>query len=479
MEFLMTYGWAILIMLVVIAILFMLGVFNPAGSVPESCVLPAGFSCYSYSIDSTGKLYLDLGQAKGRRISIRALTCSAEEVPEPQTITTISIENGRHKVVAEGVQCVDENGDPYTVGDSFRGKIVFTYSEFGSDLTRTATGDISGKMEGTIEGGGGGGGETPTPTPTPTATPPFEGCTPRQLTIAGTEPCALETDGNRLVYAAYDDGGDRDIYVYDLSMDTETKLNDDDVDQCNPEIYGDRVVWTDWRNDGDEDIYMYDLGSETETRITDEPDEQGNPSIYGDIIAWVDNRNNKDVYMYDIGTGQETLLTTYSNARAGRPKVYANYIVWNDRADRNNEDVYVYDIGAGTATNMNLADDPNDQFRNCRAQFSGNTLFWLEADVNLPNYYQNRSIVAYPFPSGPKSILVQDGVRGGLYVGGSTMVWSERNDQDWTYSLYARSTFGGTPILLRGPDNSEERAVVLNSGAIAWIEDNENLYVCE
>ena len=213
MEFLMTYGWAILIMLVVIAILFMLGVFNPAGAVPESCVLPAGFSCYSYSIDSTGKLYLDMGQAKGRRVTIRAFTCSAEEVPEPQTITAINIDNGRHKVIANGVQCVDENGDPYTVGDSFRGKIVFTYSEFGSDLTRTASGDISGKMEGTTEGGGGG---TPTPTatatptPTATATPTPQmyyvhmfvyGYTPQ---FAGEEPphLTLENAGDRSIILA-------------------------------------------------------------------------------------------------------------------------------------------------------------------------------------------------------------------------------------------------------------------------------------
>lgn len=169
MEFLMTYGWAILIMLVIIAILFLLGVFNPKSAVPESCTLPPGFSCYSWQIDSTGKLYLDMGQARGRTIVITALTCSMEPNPSPADISAITLENGRHGVVANGTQCRDDSGGDYTSGDSYRGKVVFTYHDLGSAVTRTVQGDISGRLEGA--GGGGGGGGTPTPTPEPTASP--------------------------------------------------------------------------------------------------------------------------------------------------------------------------------------------------------------------------------------------------------------------------------------------------------------------
>ena len=43
MEFLMTYGWAILIVLIVLAALFFLGVFDP--QTPNSCIIPAPFNC--------------------------------------------------------------------------------------------------------------------------------------------------------------------------------------------------------------------------------------------------------------------------------------------------------------------------------------------------------------------------------------------------------------------------------------------------
>ena len=45
MEFLMTYGWAILVVLIVIGALAYFGVLNPQNLLPEKCTLPVGLSC--------------------------------------------------------------------------------------------------------------------------------------------------------------------------------------------------------------------------------------------------------------------------------------------------------------------------------------------------------------------------------------------------------------------------------------------------
>ena len=45
MEFLMTYGWAILVVLVAIGALAYFGVLNPAQFLPEKCTGPAGMDC--------------------------------------------------------------------------------------------------------------------------------------------------------------------------------------------------------------------------------------------------------------------------------------------------------------------------------------------------------------------------------------------------------------------------------------------------
>ncbi|NYZ78872.1 hypothetical protein H0N99_01875, partial [Candidatus Micrarchaeota archaeon] len=59
MEYLMTYGWAILIIMVVLAVLFYLGVLNPP--IPEQCVFPAGITCISSKLNTTGGLTLLIG----------------------------------------------------------------------------------------------------------------------------------------------------------------------------------------------------------------------------------------------------------------------------------------------------------------------------------------------------------------------------------------------------------------------------------
>ncbi len=48
MEFLMTYGWALLVVLIAIGALAFFGVLNPSRFLPNSCTLAPGFSCNDF-----------------------------------------------------------------------------------------------------------------------------------------------------------------------------------------------------------------------------------------------------------------------------------------------------------------------------------------------------------------------------------------------------------------------------------------------
>ncbi len=45
MEFLINYGWSILVVLVVFGAMTYFGVLNPSKMLPDTCTMPAGFSC--------------------------------------------------------------------------------------------------------------------------------------------------------------------------------------------------------------------------------------------------------------------------------------------------------------------------------------------------------------------------------------------------------------------------------------------------
>jgi len=52
MEFLMTYGWAILVVLLAIAALAYFGVLNPGKYLPSSCTLGTGLGCNDFKVEA-------------------------------------------------------------------------------------------------------------------------------------------------------------------------------------------------------------------------------------------------------------------------------------------------------------------------------------------------------------------------------------------------------------------------------------------
>jgi hypothetical protein len=62
MEYLMTYGWAILIIAVVLGALFSIGVFSP--SLVTACIPSSGFTCLNPTLH-TGTFTATVGQATG------------------------------------------------------------------------------------------------------------------------------------------------------------------------------------------------------------------------------------------------------------------------------------------------------------------------------------------------------------------------------------------------------------------------------
>lgn len=70
MEFLMTYGWAILVVLVVIGALAYFGVLSPGRLLPDRCQLAPGLTCDDYDLEEGGVLTLKITNNLGQQISI-------------------------------------------------------------------------------------------------------------------------------------------------------------------------------------------------------------------------------------------------------------------------------------------------------------------------------------------------------------------------------------------------------------------------
>lgn len=170
MEFLMTYGWAILVVLIAIGALAYFGVLNPGKYLPSSCTISNQFGCQEFkattAADTSGNLTtLILQNGRGVDVNITNITISNVN---PASLSPCFVKSasglgtwGKAQPAAAGVlpsyilldgtnvpvvaYC---NGVNMTSGAKFKATVTITYFDTGSSLgERQATGSIVTKAE--------------------------------------------------------------------------------------------------------------------------------------------------------------------------------------------------------------------------------------------------------------------------------------------------------------------------------------------
>jgi len=83
MEFLMTYGWAILVLLVMVGALSYFGILNPNKVVPERCFFGAGFNCKDYQVreiaGTSTRVAFVIENKQGDSILIQGINVTAQK----------------------------------------------------------------------------------------------------------------------------------------------------------------------------------------------------------------------------------------------------------------------------------------------------------------------------------------------------------------------------------------------------------------
>ena len=131
MEYLITYGWAILILAIALSALFVLGVFNSSGATGQICKINQGFSCLNYYMNTTGALVLTLTQTGSNYINITSIGCSSD--PNNQHLiqyTKLSQQPYIPYGTAYSVtlQCYTSTGKPsINIGTAFSGSLYINY----------------------------------------------------------------------------------------------------------------------------------------------------------------------------------------------------------------------------------------------------------------------------------------------------------------------------------------------------------------
>jgi hypothetical protein len=123
MEYLMTYGWSILIIAVAIVALFGLGIFNVTpGSNTNACVAVSGWECTTPVLYSSGALSLNVGEI-GPPITVTGVGCSSNST-EPTYFQAVSSTISSGQAASLTTACTLPSA---ALGSSFNGQVWIQY----------------------------------------------------------------------------------------------------------------------------------------------------------------------------------------------------------------------------------------------------------------------------------------------------------------------------------------------------------------
>jgi hypothetical protein len=150
MEYLMTYGWAILIISIALSALYMMGLFSPSSYVSSTCIFPADFSCLEDFMSTSGVLTINIEQSTEAPIDITGIGCDSNVSLAYMTAYTGS--NAIYVPIGgnysfSSVQCYSGSG-PYSgsVGSIFHGYVIMNYTDLQTGFPHTTVGTLVQKV---------------------------------------------------------------------------------------------------------------------------------------------------------------------------------------------------------------------------------------------------------------------------------------------------------------------------------------------
>ncbi|MBI4355554.1 MAG: hypothetical protein HY597_03770, partial [Candidatus Omnitrophica bacterium] len=245
-----------------------------------------------------------------------------------------------------------------------------------------------------------------------------------------------------------------DIYLYDLTTNTETRLTIDIWAQRNPAISGNFVVWEDDRN-GNTDIYLYDLTSNTQRQLTSHPAAQRNPAISGNFVVWEDDRNgNTDIYLYDLTSNTEMRLTADPAAQRN-PAISGDFVVWKDERGAFPV-IYWHDLTSGAE--QPLAPAVSDQLA---PAISDNQIVWQDSRAGNWEIYLGYAggLTAIPVVTNPAG-------QGDPAISGNRIVWQDYRNGNADIYLYDLTT--GTEMPITSDPAVDQAMPAISGNRIVW-----------
>ncbi len=129
MEYLTTYGWSILVIVVVVLALYITGAFGGgAGAFTSSCLAQFGFECKGPMMNTTGNVLVTFGEGLGAGIGITGTACVSGSSGTPSSFNSITANVVSGETLSMVFQCPLASN---AIGAAFTGTLWIQYTKNG------------------------------------------------------------------------------------------------------------------------------------------------------------------------------------------------------------------------------------------------------------------------------------------------------------------------------------------------------------
>ncbi|MFH1323650.1 MAG: hypothetical protein ABIH64_00230 [Nanoarchaeota archaeon] len=134
MEFLMTYGWAILVVLIAIGALAYFGVLSPEKFLPEKCVISSGSGLFCQEFSATA--------GTGVTLRIKNILTDSVSVTAASTDVPSCTWTGTGAIAADGYTDFPLACTGIASKDKIKATVTVAYSVGASGLPKSTTGQL-------------------------------------------------------------------------------------------------------------------------------------------------------------------------------------------------------------------------------------------------------------------------------------------------------------------------------------------------
>jgi len=137
MEFLMTYGWAILAAIIAIGVLAYFGVFSPGKYAPTATILNPPFQAAAAVASASNGVTLEIKNGIGDTVQINRVSLTGADAGGCNDYATpVNVSAGSNKAVTL-------TGYSLTAGNTIKGDITIRYTKSGTITELSSTGTMT------------------------------------------------------------------------------------------------------------------------------------------------------------------------------------------------------------------------------------------------------------------------------------------------------------------------------------------------